>query len=440
MAAGALQLAQEIARTLREAGQCVYYVGGYVRDRLLGRPTSDIDLCTDATPARLMELFPGAPQVGAHFGVVLVRRGDAEVEVATFRSDHSYIDGRRPEGVSFETDPRQDVLRRDFTINALLEDPFSGEIVDYTGGLVDLEARRIRAIGDPRRRFGEDHLRMLRAVRFAASLGFEIEDETFAAIREMAPAIERIAPERLREELTRIVTEGGARRGCELLDASGLLHELLPEVERMKGVPQPPDYHPEGDVWTHTLLVLEAVGPCTPELGWAALLHDIGKPSTITVQDRIRFHGHGETGARMARAILMRLRASNELIEAVVSHVAAHMRFQDAPRMGEAAFRRFLRLPRFDELLALHEADRRGSRMDLRTAELVRQRKATLTHADIHPKPLLSGHELMALGYAEGPELGRILKALEEEQLEGKLSTREQALAWVRGRFPDGKE
>ena len=436
MATGALELAQAVARTLRDAGHQAYFVGGCVRDRLLGRPTSDIDLCTDAAPVRLMELFPGAPQVGAHFGVVLVRRDDAEVQVATFRSDHSYVDGRRPEGVSFETDPRQDVLRRDFTINALLEDPFSGAIVDYVSGLADLQARRIRAIGDPRRRFTEDHLRMLRAVRFAASLSFEIEGDTFAAIREMALMIRRIAPERVRGELTRILTEGGARRGCELLDASGLLHELLPEVERMKGVPQPPDYHPEGDVWTHTLLVLEAVGPCTPELGWAALLHDIGKPSTISMEDRIRFHGHGETGARMAREILNRLRASNELIAAVVSHVAAHMRFQDAPRMGEAAFRRFLRQPRFDELLALHEADRRGSRMDLHTAELVRRRRAALTAADIHPKPLLSGRELMALGYPEGPELGRILKALEEEQLEGRVRTRDEAMRWVRDQFP----
>jgi poly(A) polymerase len=436
MAAGPLQLAHEVALTLRAAGHRVYYVGGYVRDRLLGRASVDIDLCTDAPPARLLDLFPGAPQVGAHFGVVLVRREAAEVQVATFRSDHSYGDGRRPEAVSFEIDPRQDVLRRDFTINALLEDPFSGEIVDYTGGRADLEARLIRAIGDPRQRFAEDHLRLLRAVRFAARLGFEIEAGTLAAMREMAPAIHRIAPERVRDELTRILTEGGARRGVELLDSSGLLHELLPEVERLKGVPQPPDYHPEGDVWIHTLLVLDAVGPCTPELGWAALLHDVGKPATMTVTDRIRFHGHGELGARMARAILTRLRASNELIETVASHVAAHMRFQDAPKMGEAAFRRFLRLPRFDELLKLHEADRRGSRMDLRTVEAVRQRRAALTAADIHPRPLVNGRDLMALGYPEGPALGEMLKALEEEQLEGRLHTRDDALAWIGARFP----
>ena len=436
MAAGPLQLAQEVALALRVAGHCVYYVGGYVRDRLLGRPTADIDLCTDAPPARLLELFPGAPQVGAHFGVVLVRRDGTEVQVATFRSDHSYGDGRRPEAVSFETDPRQDVLRRDFTINALLEDPFSGEIVDYTGGRADLEARLIRAIGEPRQRFAEDHLRLLRAVRFAARLGFEIEAGTLTAMREMASSIHRIAPERVRDELTRILTEGGARRGVELLDSTGLLHQVLPEVERLKGVPQPPDYHPEGDVWIHTLLVLDAVGPCTPELGWAALLHDVGKPATMRVTDRIRFHGHGELGARMARAILTRLRASNELIETVASHVAAHMRFQDAPRMGEAAFRRFLRLPRFDELLQLHEADRRGSRMDLRTVEAVRQRRAALTEADIHPQPLLNGRDLMALGHAEGPALGEMLKALEEEQLEGRLRTREGALEWIKARFP----
>jgi poly(A) polymerase len=255
-------------------------------------------------------------------------------------------------------------------------------------------------------------------------------------MREVAGSINRIAPERVREELTRILTEGGARRGIELLDAAGLLHHVLPEMERLKGVAQPPDYHPEGDVWTHTLLVLEALPACTPELGWAALLHDIGKPATMTVEDRIRFHGHAEKGARMARAILTRLRASNGLIEAVASHIAAHMRFKDAPKMGEAAFRRFLRLPRFDELLALHEADRRGSRMDLETLELVHRRRAALSPAEIRPRPLLSGRELIALGYAEGPVLGTMLKALEEEQLEGRLHTREGALEWIKARFP----
>jgi poly(A) polymerase len=430
------KLALRVASVLRGAGFVVYYVGGCVRDRLLGLSTSDIDLCTDAPPARLRELFPGSLEVGAHFGVVLVRDEDAEVEVATFRSEHSYRDGRHPDAVAFETDPKQDVLRRDFTINALLEDPFSGELLDYVGGKADLEAKLIRAIGDPRQRFREDHLRLLRAVRFAARFSFEIEPDTLSAMREMAAMIERIAPERVQAELTRILTEGGARRGLELLDASGLLEHVLPEVERLKGVPQPPDFHPEGDVWTHTLLVLDSLGSCTPALGWAALLHDAAKPQTIQFADRIRFHGHAEQGADLARLILTRLRCSNELIDAVASLVASHMRFQDVPKMGEAAFRRFLRLPHLEELLLLHRADCLGSGKVPEMLERIARRRATLTESDIHPQPLLRGHDLMQLGYQPGPGMGEMLKALEEEQLEGRLHTREAATRWISERFP----
>jgi putative nucleotidyltransferase with HDIG domain len=436
MSQAADKLALRVASVLRGAGFVVYYVGGCVRDGFLGLQTWDIDLCTDAPPARLRELFPGSLEVGAHFGVVLVRDDDAEVEVATFRREHSYRDGRHPDAVSFETDPKKDVLRRDFTINALLKDPFSGELLDYTGGKADLEARLIRAIGDPRQRFGEDHLRLLRAVRFAARFSFEIEAGTLSAMREMAAAIERIAPERVQAELTSILTEGGARRGLELLDASGLLKHVLPEVERLKGVPQPLDFHPEGDVWTHTLLVMDALGPCTPVLGWAALLHDIAKPQTIQFADRIRFHGHAEMGADLARRILTRLRCSNELSDAVATLVGAHMRFQDVPRMGEASFRRFLRLPHLEELLLLHRADCIGSRKAPEILELIARRRAVLTESDIHPEPLLRGHDLMELGYQPGPAMGEMLRALEEEQLEGRLGSREAAERWLRERFP----
>ena len=430
------RLAFRVASELRSAGFAVYFVGGCVRDRLLGLETSDIDLCTDAPPARLRELFPGSPEVGAHFGVVLVREREAEVEVASFRSEHSYRDGRHPDAVAFETDPMKDALRRDFTINALLQDPFSGEIIDYAGGKADLEAGLIRAIGDPRHRFGEDHLRLLRAVRFAARFSFEIEPGTLSAMREMAATIERIAPERVQNELTRILTEGGAKRGLELLDASGLLSRILPEVARLRGVPQPPDFHPEGDVWNHTLLVLESLGACTPALGWAALLHDIAKPDTIQFADRIRFHGHSEKGADAARRILTRLRCSNELIEAVASLVGAHMRFQDVPKMGEAAFRRFLRLPHFEELLQLHRADCLGARKGSEILELIARRRATLTESDIHPEPLLRGDDLIELGYRPGPAMGEMLSALEEEQLEGRLRSREAATIWLGERFP----
>jgi putative nucleotidyltransferase with HDIG domain len=436
MTSSAEHLAYRVASVLRGAGFVVYYVGGCVRDRLLELPVSDIDICTDAPPGRLRELFPGALEVGASFGVVLVRSGESGVEVATFRSEQAYRDGRHPDAVSFETDPRQDVLRRDFTINALLQDPFSGEVLDYAGGKADLAARLIRAIGDPRQRFREDHLRLLRAVRFAARFSFEIEPETLLAMRELAGLIERIAPERVQNELTRILTEGGARRGFELLDASGLLPHVLPEVARLKGVPQPPDYHPEGDVWTHTLLVLDSLGVCTPALGWAALLHDIAKPETIQFADRIRFHGHAEKGAGMARRILARLRCSNELSEAVASLVGAHMRFQDVAKMGEAAFRRFLRLPHFEELLQLHRADSLGGRRGVETLELIARRRATLTASDIRPAPLLNGRDLIALGYRPGPAMGEILGALEEEQLEGRLHTRDDAFVWLSRHYP----
>lgn len=436
MPQAAQHLAMCVASALRGVGSVVYYVGGYVRDRLLGLETSDIDLCTDAPPERLRELFPGALEVGAHFGVVIVRGEGTQVEVATFRTENSYGDGRHPEAVYLETDPEKDVLRRDFTINALLQDPFSGEVLDFVGGRADLAARLVRAIGDPRVRFAEDHLRLLRAVRFAARFAFEIEPATFLAMREMAPAIERIAPERVREELTRILTEGGAKRGLELLDASGLLRHVLPEVERLKGVPQPPEFHPEGDVWTHTLLVLEALGPCEPALAWAALLHDIAKSETMSVSDRIRFHGHAEQGAILAREILTRLRASNELIDAVSSLVGAHMQFRNVREMGEAAFRRFIRLPRFDELQQLHRADCIGSHEGLETLDLIARRRAALTESDLRPTPLLRGHDLIELNYKPGPEMGKILQALEEEQLEGRLTTREDALKWLQESFP----
>jgi len=305
-------LARDVIASLRRAGHQTWLVGGCVRDLLLAIPPKDFDVVTDARPERIIELFPGAGLVGAHFGVVLVRRGGACVETATFRSDCDYADGRRPTGVRFETDPRQDALRRDFTINALMMDPDSGEVVDYVGGREDLERRLVRAIGDPDARFREDHLRLLRAIRFAARLGFEIEPATFEAIRRNHAAIARVSAERVRDELVRILTEGGARRGFEMLDATGLLNDVLPEVAAMKGVEQPPEYHPEGDVWVHTLMLLGQLDRPSATLAMGALLHDVGKPPTFRVAERIRFDGHVEAGVELAERILARLRFSNE--------------------------------------------------------------------------------------------------------------------------------
>lgn len=429
---GPHRLALEVAHALRSAGRLVYFVGGCVRDRLLGLPLHDRDLATSASPAEILRLFPDAIEAGAHFGVAIVRRGGHEVQVATFRSEASYRDGRHPDRVHFETDPRADVLRRDFTINALLENPFTGEISDFTGGLDDLRHRVIRAIGDPADRFAEDHLRMLRAIRFAARLGFEIHPATFAAIQSLAPDIQRISPERIRDEISRILTEGGARRGFELLDSSGLLAAILPEVARMQGVQQPPEFHPEGDVWVHTLGLLERLESPSLELALAALLHDVGKPLTQTFEDRIRFSGHDRLGAEIARQILSRLRYPNETIEAVASMTAQHMRFKDAPQMAGATFKRFVRQPLFDQLLELHRLDLLASQRPLANYDAVAARRAQIPPGHLHPPALLTGHDLIAMGFPPGPRFSTVLQALETEQLEGRITTRDQAERFVR--------
>ena len=432
----AADLASQIAQSLQASGYQAFYVGGCVRDLLLGRPPKDYDIATDATPDRVLQMFPNARRVGAHFGVILVSEGDSQVEVATFRSDHAYVDGRRPGRVEFETDPRQDVIRRDFTINALLMAPATGEVIDYVGGRRDLKHGLIRAIGDPHRRFNEDHLRMLRALRFAARFGFVIEDGTFTAIRKLHSLICRVSAERVRDELVRILTEGGARRGFELLNDSGLLKEILPEVAAMKGVEQPPEFHPEGDVWIHTLQMLEALDHPTPTLALGVLLHDVGKPGTFRRgPDRIRFDGHVELGVSLAANILRRLHFSNSDCEQVLALIANHMRFKDAPNMKESTLKRFLRMDRFAEHLELHRLDCANSNGRLETYEMMKARlKATPIEA-LKPPRVLTGGDLIAAGYQPGPRFSEMLQAVEDAQLEGAVQTREEALAWVRARF-----
>lgn len=428
-------LAHRIVATLRARGHQAWLVGGCVRDLLLGIAPKDFDVATDARPERLLEIFPRAGRVGAHFGVVLVREGRACVEVATFRSDHAYVDGRRPESVRFESDPRQDVLRRDFTINALLLDPDTREVLDYVGGREDLERGRVRAIGDPEQRFGEDHLRLLRAVRFAARLKFSIEPGTFDAIRRLHALILRVSSERIREELSRILVEGGARRGFELLDETGLLEDLLPEVAAMKGVAQPPEYHPEGDVWTHTLLLLEKLERPSVTLAWGALLHDVGKPATFRVAERIRFDGHVEEGVNIARRILSRLRFSREQSEQIVALVANHMRFKDVRNMRASTLIKFLRMPRFGEHLELHRIDSLSSNGRLDTWEYVKRRLEELPEEKLKPPSLVTGRDLIEAGYEPGPAFGSVLAALEDAQLEGRVHTKEEALAFVREHY-----
>ncbi len=426
------QLARDIVSTLRLHGYQGYLVGGCVRDLLLGVPPKDYDVATDARPENLIHLFPDARLVGAHFGVILVRRDAAEVEVATFRSDHDYRDGRHPGHVVFETDPRQDVLRRDFTVNALLLDPSTDQVLDFVGGRDDLETGIIRAIGDAEQRFREDHLRLLRAVRFAARLGFELDSETESAIVRLAPLIQTVSAERIRDEIVRILTEGGARRGFELLDRTHLLRQILPDIAAMKGVQQPPEFHPEGDVWTHTLLMLEGLRDPTPTLALGVLFHDVGKPPTFRVAERIRFDGHVEIGVEMTKQIMSRLRFSRDEIEAVCALVNHHMRFKDAPRMKDSTLKRFLRLQHFEEHMELHRLDCESSHRMLNNYFFVRQKQEEFGRERISPPPLLTGKDLIAEGYKPGPEFSAWLNAVEDAQLEGRINTKDEAVQLVR--------
>ena len=432
---GSEELARSIIERLRLERHAAYLVGGCVRDLLLGRVPKDFDVATSAQPAELLRLFPNAGQVGAHFGVVLVHDGTAQVEVATFRSDLEYRDGRHPEGVRFETDPREDARRRDFTINALLLDPATGEVLDFVNGRADLAAGVIRAIGDPERRFQEDHLRLLRAVRFAARFGFEIEAGTFAAMRALAPSIHSVAAERVRDELARILTEGGARQGFELLDASGLLHEVLPEIEAMKGVQQPAEFHPEGDVWVHTMIMLDGLREPSIELALGVLLHDVGKPGTFRMADRIRFDGHVELGVEIAHGILTRLRFPNDTIEAAEALIANHMKFKDVPKMRESRLKRFIRMPAFGEHMELHRLDCSSSHGHLDNYEFVRRKLAETPPEALKPAPLVTGRDLIAAGYRPGPMFGIVLSEIEDAQLEGRIGTREEALAMARAKL-----
>ncbi|HSU67199.1 MAG TPA: CCA tRNA nucleotidyltransferase [Tepidisphaeraceae bacterium] len=429
-------LARAVITKLRASGHQAWLVGGCVRDLLLGCKPKDYDVATDARPDRIMDLFPRSGRVGAHFGVVLVRDELSQVEVATFRSDLDYEDGRRPNTVHFERDPKQDVLRRDFTVNGLLMDPDSGEVLDFVGGRADLERRVIRAIGDPVTRFREDHLRLLRAIRFAARLKFSIDPVTFDAIRENHRLVLSVSAERIRDELVRILTEGGARRGFEMLDESGILADILPEVAAMKGVEQPPEYHPEGDVWQHTLLLLEQLDRPSSTLALGALLHDVGKPPTFRVAERIRFDGHVEVGVHLTHEILNRLRFSRDEMEQVEALVANHMKFKDVPQMRESTLKRFLRMPCFEEHLELHRLDCLSSNKLLENYEIVKEKLGELSAEHLKPARLLTGADLIAAGYEPGPHFSEILSTVEDAQLEGRIRTAGEAIELVREHFP----
>jgi poly(A) polymerase len=434
------ELANSICETLRKRGNEALLVGGCVRDLLLGREPADYDVATDATPDEVMALFPESVAVGAQFGVIVVPRDGLKVEVATFRADVGYSDGRHPDAVAFARTPKEDVARRDFTINGLLMRHDTGAVLDFVGGQEDLRAGVVRAIDEPDRRFREDKLRLLRAVRFAARFRFKIETATFDAIRQHAREITQVSAERVRDELTKLLTEGEARRGFELLEETGLLTVVLPEIAALKGVEQPPRFHPEGDVWIHTRQMIERLpAGSSPTLAWGVLLHDVGKPATFRsaeeTGDRIRFDGHADVGVRMTRDIARRLRFSNEDTEQIVALVANHMRFKDVEQMRAATLKRFVRLPRFDEHLELHRLDCVSSHGRLESYGFVRRILAETPEEQIRPVRLLTGDDLQEMGYRPGPIFSEILRAVEDAQLEGQLRTKEEARQYVGSNF-----
>ncbi len=428
--------ATDVLVRLREAGFQAYFVGGCVRDLVMGREPKDYDIATDALPGQVQELFPESVMVGAQFGVAMVPRGGNLVEVATFRSDGNYEDGRRPREVLYAQTAEEDVRRRDFTINGLLFDPAGKEVIDYVDGRRDIRERRIRTIGEASARFQEDHLRMLRAVRFAARFGFSLDGAALAAIRESAGLIARVSRERVRDEISKILTEGSPRRGFELLDQTTLLEVTLPEIKKLQGVEQPPQFHPEGDVWTHTLMMLDGLNAPTITLALGVLLHDVGKPSTFTVRERIRFDNHVEVGSKMAAEICERLRMPAQQTDRVVALVRNHLRFKDLPQMRRSTQMRFLRMDGFEEHLELHRLDCLASHGDLTNYELAKRLLEETPVQEIKPPALLRGDDLIAEGYVPGPRFKEILQAVEDAQLEGMCHSREEVLRLVRERFP----
>ncbi len=428
--------ATEIITRLRRESFQAYLVGGCVRDMVMGVEPKDYDVATDAMPDEVRRLFPDSLPVGAQFGVVVVPREAGNVEVATFRSDFGYADGRHPDQVRFARTAEEDVRRRDFTVNGLLYDPEQDRVIDYVGGQADIRARRLRTIGDPLERFNEDRLRMLRAVRFAARLEFALEAAAHDAIRKLAPEIRGVSAERVRDEILKILTGGRARRGFELLDETALLVEVLPEIKAMQGVRQPPEFHPEGDVWTHTLLMLEGLRDATPTLALGVLLHDVGKPPTFSIRERIRFDNHVAVGASMAEAVCARLRLSTRESERVVELVRHHLRFKDFPKMRRSTQMRFLRMEGFAEHLELHRLDCLSSHRDLTNYELARRMLSETPVEQIRPAPLMRGDDLIAQGYKPGPLFKTILQSVEDAQLEGRIANREEALHLVAKEFP----
>jgi poly(A) polymerase len=433
--------ARAVAARLRSEGHIAYLAGGCVRDMVRGLTPKDYDIATDARPEKVQNLFSHTYAVGAHFGVILVVENGFQFEVATFRSDEAYIDGRHPSAVHFSS-PEEDAKRRDFTINGMFYDPVAEEVIDFVGGRADIAAKLVRAIGNPAQRFAEDRLRMLRAVRFATVLDYKIDNETWDALLANSVSINQISAERIREELVRIFLSPNRTRGWDLLDSSGLMRAILPEVDAMKGCKQPEQFHPEGDVFEHTRLMLKFLPEkVSVPLVFSVVLHDVAKPRTATIDEtgRIRFNAHDRIGAEMTEEIMRRLRFSGDEIDATVEMVRQHMVFKDVPNMRVAKLKRFMARPTFADELELHRVDCEGSHRMLDNYEFLLRKREEFANEPIIPPPLVRGDDLIALGLKPGPKLGEILEAVETQQLEGKLRTREEALDWVKDEYSLGE-
>jgi poly(A) polymerase len=426
--------ARSIVERLRAKGFEALYAGGCVRDKLLGLEPHDYDVATSARPEQVEALFPRTVPVGAQFGVIIVLEGGSEIQVATFRGDGAYLDGRHPESVHY-TDAEGDARRRDFTINGLFCDPTKEEILDFVGGREDLKNRVLRAIGNPSERFAEDKLRLLRAIRFATTLGFEIDSGTWGALLSWAPEIHAVSAERIRDEFCKILLSPNRLQGFDLLDQSGLLRMILPEMESLKGCDQPPEFHPEGDVFVHTRLMLSLLAEkVSLPLVLSVLFHDLGKPPTRFVDEtgRIRFNGHEGVSAEMSLRIMHRLRFPNEVIDAVLPAVRLHMSFKDVPNMRVATLKRMMARPTFEDELELHRVDCLGSHGMLDNHALLIAKREEFGNEPLIPQPLITGHDLISLGWKPGPKFAEILSAVQTRQLEGILGTWEEAMEWVR--------
>ena len=432
--------AKSIIKELRDNGHKAFLVGGCVRDALLGLSPKEYDIATSALPGEVQALFDRNVPIGESFGVILVLIDDMQFEIATFREERGYEDGRHPGEVNYTDSEIEDVVRRDFTINGMLYDPLSNELFDHVNGLEDLEKGVIRTIGDANERFDEDKLRMIRAARFSSRFGFKIEQDTFNAIKEKCGLISSVSIERIRDEIVKIITQDNPGDGLKLLSETGLLKEILPDVHAMIGVEQPPQFHPEGDVFVHTCLVLDKLhentgGNYSAELAMGALLHDVGKPPTFEITDRIRFNGHDRVGAGMAKGICRKLKFSKKQIERIVSLIREHLKFKDVRNMRQSTLKRFLATPYFEEHLEMHLADCQASHGITKVYDYLKDRLENMEEEEIKPPPLITGLDLIGMGYKPGPLFKTILDKVEEQQLEGALSDKDGALEFISKNF-----